>query len=290
MMQDIVIILCLIAAVLLGFISIASLVAFSANSIHSNFSFYKDRFTDNAQLEMSDMFVTMDPGKLFIANAMALIIFPLMAHSLFDLWVVTGSVAAIVIILPGLFWSKMRAKRMNKIESQLPDAFMMISSSLQSGASFTMALEEMVRQAPVPISQEFALLVKRMRLGVPMEDGLIELEKRLPIASFVMASSAIRISREVGGNLVSTISNMAQTLRRKHTMEGKIDSLTAQGRAQGRFMSALPVVLAIGLSFIEPEAMRQLYTTRMGLMVLAVMVVMQVLGFIFIRKITSIDS
>jgi tight adherence protein B len=148
----------------------------------------------------------------------------------------------------------------------------------------------MVRQSPPPLSQEFGLLVKRMRLGVPLEDGLIELEKRLPIPSFIMASSAVRISREVGGNLVETITNMAKTLRRKHTMEGKIDSLTAQGRAQGRFMGALPIFLAIALSFLEPEAMRQLYTTRVGLMILAVMVVMQVMGFVFIRKITTIDS
>jgi tight adherence protein B len=79
-------------------------------------------------------------------------------------------------------------------------------------------------------------------------------------------------------------------LRRKKVMEGKIDSLTAQGRAQGTFMAMLPIMLAIILSFIEPEAMRQLYTTRNGLMVLAVMVVMEVLGFMFIKKITRIDA
>ena len=123
-----------------------------------------------------------------------------------------------------------------------------------------------------------------------MEDGLIELEKRIPLTSFVMASSAIRISREVGGNLVETINNMARTLRRKHQMEGKIDSLTAQGRTQGRFMSALPILLGIALSFLEPEAMQQLYTTRNGLLILTGMVVMQVMGFVFIRKLTSIDS
>jgi tight adherence protein B len=73
-------------------------------------------------------------------------------------------------------------------------------------------------------------------------------------------------------------------------MEGKIDSLTAQGRAQGRFMSALPLLVGIALSFLEPEAMQQLYTTRNGLLILAGMVVMQIMGFVFIRKLTSIDS
>ena len=179
---------------------------------------------------------------------------------------------------------------LRKFEEQLPDAFMLLSSSLQSGASLNMALENVVHQSPAPLNQEFGLLIKNIRLGVTLEEALIKLEKRLPLPSFIMASSAIRISREVGGNLVETINGMAAMLRRKKVMEGKIDSLTAQGRAQGTFMAMLPIMLAIILSFIEPEAMRQLYTTRNGLLVLVVMVVMEVLGFMFIKKITRIDA
>jgi len=290
MMQNIVIIATLGLTVIFVFIGAAAFTAASANSLQTMAKIYKNRFTETADMAMSDMFLTMSPGMLFVINLLALILIPLLVHTVFDIWVLTASVAAILMVLPGLFWSHMRQKRLNKLLAQLPDAFMMISSGLQSGASFPMALEDMARQAPEPLAQEFGLLVKRMRLGVPMEDGLIELEKRIPLTSFVMASSAIRISREVGGNLVETISNMARTLRRKHQMEGKIDSLTAQGRTQGRFMSALPILLGIALSFLEPEAMQQLYTTRNGLLILTGMVVMQVMGFVFIRKLTSIDS
>ncbi|MEO0442411.1 MAG: type II secretion system F family protein [Pseudomonadota bacterium] len=290
MMGNIGIILTLALAVIFTFIAVAAFVASSANGVQQYLALYKNRFTESANTEMSDMFVTMDPMKLFLLNIVLLVALPLVAHSLFQLWVITGGVFAVCLILPGIIWRKLRNKRLSKLEAQLPDAFLMISSSLQSGASLNMALEDMVKQSQPPLSQEFSLLIKRMKLGVPLEEGLVEMEKRLPLASFVMASSAVRISREVGGNLVDTISNMANTLRRKHTMEGKIDSLTAQGRAQGRFMGALPIFLAIGLSFIEPEAMNQLYTTRVGLIILAIMVGMQVAGFVFIRKITTIDS
>jgi tight adherence protein B len=290
MIQNFVIIAILGLTVIFVFISVAALTAASANSLQTMAKIYKNRFTETADMAMSDMFLTMSPGMLFALNLMALILIPLLVHTIFDIWILTAIVGALLMVLPGLFWSHMRQKRLNKLEAQLPDAFMMISSGLQSGASFPMALEDMARQAPEPLAQEFGLLVKRMRLGVPMEDGLIELEKRIPLTSFVMASSAIRISREVGGNLVETINNMARTLRRKHQMEGKIDSLTAQGRTQGRFMSALPILLGIALSFLEPEAMAQLYTTRNGLLILTGMIVMQVMGFVFIRKLTSIDS
>ena len=290
MIQNLVIIAALGLTVTFVFIGVAALTAASANSLQAFSKIYKDRFTETADVAAADMFLTMSPTVLFAVNMLALILGPLLVHSVFDIWVLTASVIAILLVMPRFFWSRMRKKRLDKLEAQLPDAFLMISSGLQSGASFTTALEDMVRQAPAPLGQEFGLLVKRMRLGVPMEDGFIELEQRIPLASFVMASSAIRISREVGGNLVETISNMARTLRRKHQMEGKIDSLTAQGRAQGRFMSALPLLVGIALSFLEPEAMQQLYTTRNGLLILAGMVVMQIMGFVFIRKLTSIDS
>lgn len=290
MMQNVVIIIALILAVLFAFVSVSALVGASAGFFQEQLSLYRSRFTENARMQTADMFVTVDPTKLFLVNVLALVLIPIILHAYFQLWVITGSAIGVLLIVPGLIWKRLRNKRLRKIEEQLPDAFLMIASSLQSGASFNTALEDMVRQSPPPLSQEFGLLVKRMRLGVPMEDGLLELEKRIPLQSFIMASSAVRISREVGGNLVRTINSMAQTLRRKQTMEGKIDSLTAQGRAQGRFMSALPVVLAIGLSFLEPEAMKQLYTTKVGILILTGMVVMQVLGFMFIRKITTIDS
>src|SRR5690606_22282733 len=223
-------------------------------------------------------------------NIGALILLPVLVHLLFDLWVITGLVFSVLLVVPGMMWARLRKKRFRLLETQLPDAFMMLSSSLQAGASLNMAFQDLVRQSPAPINQEFGLLVKRMQLGVSLDDSLVELEKRLPIPSFVMASSAIRISREVGGNLVETINSMADTLRRKQTMEGKIDSLTAQVPAQGTLMARVPSGPAVLLSLSEPDAMRKLYTTREALIVLSVTIIMQVIGLVFLRKITSIHS
>ncbi|WP_198147399.1 type II secretion system F family protein [Gilvimarinus polysaccharolyticus] len=276
--------------VVLAFVAAMCLAVAVTRGAGDFMGFYRQKFTSNANQELSEMFIFMDSSQLFLLNLLVLILVPIGVHALFQLWVITAGVFVVLLIVPGAIWGRMRKKRLSKFEDQLPDIFMMLSSSLQAGASLNMALADVVKQSPVPASQEFGMLVKRMQLGVTLEDSLIELEKRIPLQSFIMASSAVRISREVGGNLVETIQSMAETLRRKKTMEGKIDSLTAQGRAQGTFMAMLPVALAVLLSFIEPEAMRKLYTTREGLMVLTVMVFMQIMGFVFIRKITSIDS
>ena len=277
-----------------GLIAIAvfALAMLLTDKIGNNLAFYRSQFSRSAELDMADMFIFSSGSgrKMFILNAMLMVLVPLFLHVVFQITLVTVAGAVLMLFVPKLVLNQMSKSRLKKFEEQLPDAFMLLSSSLQSGASLNMALENVVQQSPAPLNQEFGLLIKNIRLGVTLEDGLLKLEKRLPLPSFIMASSAIRISREVGGNLVETINGMAAMLRRKKVMEGKIDSLTAQGRAQGTFMAMLPIMLAIILSFIEPEAMRQLYTTRNGLMVLAVMVVMEVLGFMFIKKITRIDA
>lgn len=260
------------------------------NQASDFFGFYQSKFTRSAELDMADMFIFSSGRQLFVVNLILLVLLPLLLHALFQITVVTIGGALVALLVPRMLLAHLRKQRLQKFEEQLPDAFALLSGSLQSGASLNMALENVVQQSPAPLSQEFGLLIKNIRLGVTLEDALIKLEKRIPLPSFIMASSAIRISREVGGNLVETINTMAAMLRRKKVMEGKIDSLTAQGRAQGTFMAMLPVFLAGILTAIEPEAMSQLYTTRNGLMVLTVMVVMEVLGFISIRRITRIDA
>lgn len=271
-------------------VSVFALVLIFGRVLLANLGFYRRQFSTHAEVELADMFIFASGRQLFVLNLMLLVIVPMLLHVLFQITVITAAGALVMLLVPRMYFGMLRRKRLKKFEEQLPDAFMLLSSSLQSGASLNMALENVVQQSPAPLSQEFGLLVKKLRLGVTLEDGLVKMEERIPLPSFVMASSAVRISREVGGNLVETINGMATTLRRKKVMEGKIDSLTSQGRAQGIFMAMLPIFLAGILSVIEPEAMSQLYTTRVGLMVLAGMVVMEILGFTFIKKITTIDA
>lgn len=280
----------LVLCALLLAVSVCALALLISRRVADNLDHYRRHFSRRAELEMADMFIFTSGRQVVILTLVLLLLVPVLLELLFQLPVVTAAGIVVTLFTPHLMFNHLRKARLKKFEEQLPDAFMLLSSSLQSGASLNMALENVVHQSPAPLNQEFGLLIKNIRLGVTLEEALIKLEKRLPLPSFIMASSAIRISREVGGNLVETINGMAAMLRRKKVMEGKIDSLTAQGRAQGTFMAMLPIMLAIILSFIEPEAMRQLYTTRNGLMVLAVMVVMEVLGFMFIKKITRIDA
>jgi len=250
---------------------------------------YETVFKDSATVNLEDMFLFIDPQRLFLMNGLALVFAPLIGLMLTGDWIVALFILVVVTIFPFYFYKSMRKKRLRKLELQLPEALVMVSGSLSSGASLNMALESMLKEQPAPLSQEFMLFMREQRIGVDFDVSLRNMERRIPLQDFIMFTAAMRISREVGGNLGEVLTTLAETLRRKATMEGKIESLTAQGRMQGIVMAGLPILLGTLLYFMEPVAMAKLFTTTLGWIVLMIVIIMEVMGYIFIRKITTID-
>ncbi|MCC7410965.1 MAG: type II secretion system F family protein [Gammaproteobacteria bacterium] len=278
-----------LVVITLAFLSAALLVYATLVQGQSFMARYQSTFTDSASTNMADMFMFVDATRLFYMNIAAIVVLPLLV------WAITrDAISALVllgvlIILPGFFYRAMRKKRLKRFERQLPDGLLLVSGSMRAGASLNIALESLVKEQPPPLSQEFELFMREQRLGLDFEKSLDNMEKRMPLQDFTMVMSAMRISREVGGNLAETLESLADTLRRKQMMEGKIDSLTAQGKLQGIVMSLLPFLLAVLLYMLEPEAMSKLWTTKVGWGVLAGIIVWLGLGNFFIRKITRID-
>lgn len=278
-----------IAVMVAVFLTVALLWFALARAGQRYIQSYQETFTATASANMADMFLFIDPGRLFMANVVAMVVLPLLV------WLLTRDVTAtlvvlgLIVVLPSFLYRRMRRKRLKRIEAQLPDALAMVSGSMRAGASLNIALESMVKEQSPPITQEFELFLKEQRLGVDFDVSMSNMEARIPIQDFSMLVTALRINREVGGNLADTIESLGETLRRKAMMEGKIQSLTAQGRLQGIVMTGLPILLAVLLNFMEPEAMSKLWTTPIGWAVLGVVIVMEGLGFFMIRKITSID-
>lgn len=250
---------------------------------------YETVFKESASVNLEDMFLFIDPQRLFLMNALALVLAPLLGLMLTGDWIVALLILTVVAVFPFYLYKSMRKKRLRKIELQLPEALVMVSGSLSSGASLNMALESMLKEQPAPLSQEFMLFMREQRIGVDFDMSLRNMERRIPLQDFIMFTAAMRISREVGGNLGEVLTTLAETLRRKATMEGKIESLTAQGRMQGIVMAGLPILLGVLLYFMEPVAMSKLFSTTIGWGVLTVIIIMEVMGYVFIRKITSID-
>ena len=238
---------------------------------------------------LRDMFIAVDPRKLFYYNIASFFIVPGLLWGFTGNAVLVAGAAIVIVILPKLAIGWLKKRRFSQFERQLPDALLMVSGAMRAGASLTVAMESMVKEQKPPLAQEFDLLLREQRVGVDFDTALKNMEKRLPIQDFIMVVSGMRISREVGGNLADILETLADTLRIKHQMEGKIKALTAQGKMQGLVMTSLPLFLMFILTHMEPEAMAPLYNTLVGWATLSVIAVMEVIGYVAIQKIVSID-
>lgn len=243
----------------------------------------------SSKTTLADMFIFIDPTKLFYYNVGALIVLPTLVWLFTNNPVFVTFAAVATLVLPKYYIKSLSAKRLKRFEEQLPDALLMVSGAMRAGASLNVALESMIKEQKPPLSQEFELMLREQRLGMDFDTALVNMEKRNPIQDFSLVVSGLRISREVGGNLAEILESLAHTLREKATMEGKIRSLTAQGKMQGLIMSCLPLLMMAALNWIEPKAMGTMFTTLFGWATLAVILIMITIGYLFIRKITTID-
>ncbi|OGB27467.1 MAG: hypothetical protein A3I66_06165 [Burkholderiales bacterium RIFCSPLOWO2_02_FULL_57_36] len=276
----------LIAVGLLAAFSIIWIVMQGANTILAR---QKSALETSTKTTLADMFIFLDPTQIFYYNVAALVILPTLVWLFTNNPVFVTFTAVATLVLPKYYIKSLSTKRLKRFEEQLPDALLMVSGAMRAGASLNVALESMVKEQKPPLSQEFELMLREQRLGVDFDTALVNMEKRNPLQDFSLVVSGLRISREVGGNLAEILESLSATLREKATMEGKIRSLTAQGKMQGIIMSCLPLLMMAALNWIEPVAMGTMFTTLFGWVTLSVILVMITIGYLFIRKITDID-
>ncbi len=267
----------------------ALLFWFSVRAVTSGVNRYEASFTSTARTQLAQMFLFIDTSNLLTLNALALVAAAVIGY------LVMGSVpgAAVCCVfaffLPRLLFKFFRQRRVQQFRDQMPDAIMLVSGALRAGASLSSALAQMVEEMRPPVSQEFDLFLREQRLGVPFETALDSFEQRMAVEEMLLLSAALRVSRETGGNLAETLERLAETLRAKLTIEGKIRALTAQGKLQGIVVGLLPVMLILVLRKMEPEAMSLMFHAWYGWATLAFIAVMEAVGALIIRKIVNID-
>lgn len=250
---------------------------------------HRQRFSSEMDTQLREAFVFIESGQLYRLLLIGAIGMAVLAYFLTDSLGWGLALLALSGLAPKVALGWLKARRIKRFSHQLPDALSMISGGLRSGSSLTQAIAMAARECPVPISQELSLVMREQRLGASLDACMTNLETRIHLAEVTLFAAAVRVAQETGGNLAETLDRLVDTLRRKMAVEGKIDSLTAQGRLQGWVMAFLPVGIAAALFMIEPQAMQPLLTTWYGALVCVVVVVLEVLGLYFIRKIVRID-
>lgn len=250
---------------------------------------YQEKVLDTTSLKLSDMFIFMDPRLLTKLSIIATVLVPVVLLVLSGNPLLAVAGAMVCLVGPGLVHKRLKARRRRMLIRQLPDTLDSLVGALRSGMSLQQGLALLAEQLPKPSSQEFSLLVRKLRMGVGMDEAVDELESRIGSREYTMFATSMRIAREVGGNLTESLERLADTMRRKLAMEDKIDALTAQGKLQGIIVGCLPLFLMAALNAMEPEAMAPLFTTWIGYGVLLLIFLLECVGFVLIRKIVAID-
>jgi tight adherence protein B len=197
--------------------------------------------------------------------------------------------AAFGFSLPFLVLRVKRTRRLRAFEEEFPEALDLISRALKAGHAFATGLKMVADEMKEPVGPEFRKTFDEQNFGLPLKDALENLTLRIPILDMRFFATAVLIQRETGGNLSEILENLAHVVRERFKILRQVRVYTAHGRLTGYVLLALPAVLAIALSFINPEHMNMLFRERIGQMLLMVAIGMQTAGFVWIRQVVKIE-
>jgi tight adherence protein B len=201
-----------------------------------------------------------------------------------------AAVATIIgAILPTAYVRRKRTKRLNAFEEFLPESIDLVGRALRAGhplsAGFKMAADDGLE----PVSGEFRRVFEEQRFGLPVHDSLLALADRVNLVDVRILVTAILIQREVGGNLAEILDNLSAVIRARFTIRRQIRVYTAQGRMTGYLLSVLPLFIFTILYMLNPQYMSILFTDPIGKIMIVVAITMQLMGFLWIRKIIKIE-
>ena len=180
-------------------------------------------------------------------------------------------------------------RREARFHGQLPDTLTLIGGALKAGYSFLQAIDMVVAETLPPTSDEFKRVLAESQLGLPVEQALDHMADRVNSTNFYWTVMAVKIQREVGGNLAEVLEILANTIRERDTVSRQIKTLTAEGRLSAIILYVLPFAVAALLYVMNPGYLSVMYTTGPGLVMLAVSAILLAVGGVWLRKVVTIE-
>lgn len=196
--------------------------------------------------------------------------------------------AALAGLVPWVAVNVSAGRRAEKLHAQLADVLMIMASSLRAGHSFLQALDMVAKEIGDPGASEFSRVVAEIRLGRPVEEALNAMAERIGSEDLTWAVMAINIQREVGGNLAEILDTLANVIRERNTIRRQIRVLSAEGRLSVWILAILPVAIGLYMAKVNPDYIKLLFTTQIGLVMVVVAVSLMILGVLWMRKLVRI--
>lgn len=269
-----------------GSVFFFSLVIFSVLS--KAYEQYQERYVAKSMNDLSDMFLFIDPRQMLILNIASMCLLGILSYIIFNpILAVLATVFGFFV--PMLMVKHYRKRRIKKFNVQLVDALQAMANAFKAGLTFPQAIEHVAREAMPPLSQEFGLFVKEVKLGVPLEEALINMGRRVGSDDLELVVVSTNIARQLGGNMAEMFETISTVIRERFRLEGKIDALTSQGKLQGWIVAAMPGVLGMVLNYMRPDLMEPMMNHLFGWVLVVIIAIMEIMGILIIRRIVNID-
>ncbi|HEY4884810.1 MAG TPA: type II secretion system F family protein [Myxococcales bacterium] len=263
-----------------------SLLALDA--VRRAFERYKRQYLARSVNDLSGMFLFLDPQQILRLNLCALLL--LAAAGYWAGGVLFAALAAVAgFFSPSLLVRFYRRRRLLRFNAQLADGLQQMANALRAGFTLQQAIDHVGRESNAPLRQELGLLIKEVKLGLPLDDAIAAMAKRVGSEELDLMATSTAIARQLGGNLAELFESIAATIRERFRLEGRIAALTSQGKLQGLIVAALPLCVGLFLDAYRPDLIAPMFETAYGYVLVGAVVLLQGTGFVLIRRIVAID-
>lgn len=273
---------------LMSFVATFVLVLIVFSVVNKGLDQYEEKYATRGAQSLENMFFFISTRQLVVMTLAIAAIF-------FVLGLVVANILVGVIlgafgfVVPFLGIRHLKKKRVQKFNRQLVDALTQMSAAFKAGLTLPQAADNISKEIQPPLGQEFSLLVKEIKLGIPIDEALSNLAARVGSEDLDLVVTSTNISRQLGGNMAEMYDIISATIRERFRLEGRIGALTAQGKMQGWVVALMPLALGAFLYYWRPDLMKPMLAATFGKVLVGVIIFMEIMGMLFIRKIVNID-
>ncbi len=230
-------------------------------------------------------------GEWFVLRLLAVVIAGALGFLVLRPLPVFGAILGVVlgIVAPPLILRFLANRRTKRFEAILPDTLMLVATSLASGFSLLQALDAVAKDAPEPAAKEFSRALAEARIGADVSDALEHVANRMNSNNMAWAVMAIRIQREVGGNLAETLRTTAATLREREMLRRQVRALSAEGRLSAYILIALPIGIFLYSLLVNYDYVSLLWTSIFGIAMSIAGIIAMIIGIFWMRKVVKIE-
>jgi tight adherence protein B len=242
------------------------------------------------------LMIDIRPRSVTYLTGLGMLLTAIVGFFLLGQWVgaVIGLIAG-AFLPPVAIWF-LRRRRVAKLNEQLVPTIRTLASGVRAGLNLVQAMQLVARDGPVPARQEYNHMMREYEYGVPLETAMSNAGRRIGSSDYQLLFAALLTHRERGGDLGETLDRIAESILEIQRLETRVDTLTAQGRTTARWLATMPGVVLVILYVIEPHWVEQLFALQInghanlvGNLIIGTIVILNIAGYLWIRKIVDID-